>query len=658
MQIKKILLKNFGKYTNKDFEIEPITLIKGPNGSGKSTVLEGITFALTGSVRRLPKKLESLSKLSNTDGNVGVILYTNENVITRDIVVKGKKSSELITCTDCDPTTTNTEKQEYLKNKYLLDELLINPMNFISLTGADKSKYILELLNNINNSDKDVFSTIAKDFNNDPFILEFLKKNQKLCLVDNIDMIKDIVSDKKKFLNKELKSSMDTTFKISDLKNQIGALEIPKSNVISELEKDISDLRVQIKLSDKNNLTFKNSREELEKLKNSYPTLKKDINLLDKQIKELSLELLTLRNFKIDNSLQEKLSAARECLLSIQERGLETKSKIELVSSKINQDIELFKKVSNIKNSKRCVINNNIICNNSFDDSTKEIQKEIQKFKNEFSILTKERNVLVQKYACQKKKIDELNELYISSQKKQSENSNKIIELSSCITNKENERRRLSKVQEKFNFLEEQLNSNLIEDNSIQKKILESKELELRTLKINEKKIIELKHNLKLAEIEDKTLEEKTLQLEKLKALEKRLKTEKLKLLEEGLSPFIDKMDEIFNELGFNYKVFVKNDGKKATIGLTKDDRYIEIDMLSTGETMMFIIGLIGAIYSHRNSCFRFLVLDDLDNLDNKNLNILFKNSNKLLKYFDNIMLIGVLENINLNDYNLNTISL
>ena len=115
-------------------------------------------------------------------------------------------------------------------------------------------------------------------------------------------------------------------------------------------------------------------------------------------------------------------------------------------------------------------------------------------------------------------------------------------------------------------------------------------------------------------------------------------------------------MNEILKELQFNYVVFINNDGKKATLGFTKKgydnkDVNVEIDMLSTGETMIFILALIGAIYKKKNSNFKLLALDDIDNLDKENLHKLFSMSNILEKYFDNILFIGILNDLDISKY-------
>lgn len=660
MQIKKIMMKDFGKHQGKEFKLEPVTLIKGPNGAGKSTIVEGITFGLTGSVRRLPKKLESLCKLSNTDGSLGVRLDTDEGIITRDIVIKNGKPSEVIGYSNCDVSLTNKEKQILIKSKYSLDELLINPANFIALNGADKSKYILSLLNDFGTDAKEVINGIAKAFNNDSFIMEYLSQyNDKLGLIDNLDTIKEQVNFKKKTLSKELKNENENTFKIAELRNQIDLFDSKKSNKIPGLEKEITDLKVQIKVADSAALKFQKEKQELDLLKKNNPTIQKDIALLKKQSQEITKELNELKNFNIDSSvLSEKLKVAQADLFKVKEVGLDTKSKIELITSKIAQIIELHTKISAISKTKRCVIDNSIICNNTFEKANNDLQNEVATLKNQLHALQNERNVLAKQYLQKNKEVEDLSSSFNKALNESKRISNRVMELTTLISNNETKALALNKTYEKIKLLESQLTTVVAEDTSMLKKILATKQNELASLKDTEKKVIELKHNLKLAEVEDYKIEKKNSELELLKALEKRLKSEKLKLLEEGIKPFANKMNEIFKVLDFKYDVFVKNDGKKATIGFIKDKQDIEIDMLSTGETIMFIIGLIGAIYEHNHSDFRLLVLDDLDNLDGSNLDKLFRNADKLTKYFDNILLIGILENINLNQYNIATLCL
>ena len=73
MRLEKILLKSFGCFDRRDFELrEGINLIFGPNFSGKSTLVNAIFFALTGKPIVPRVATEALTRAGIKSGTAGV----------------------------------------------------------------------------------------------------------------------------------------------------------------------------------------------------------------------------------------------------------------------------------------------------------------------------------------------------------------------------------------------------------------------------------------------------------------------------------------------------------------------------------------------------------------------------------------------------------
>lgn len=645
MKIKEIKLRQFGKHYEKDLKLSNITLIKGDNGSGKSTILEAINYALNGQVRRLPKKLESISKLSK-DGSLSVELSTDENVITRSIS-KGKKLSETLECSTIDNSLTYTEKNLILSNTYNLDELLLNPLNFINLSSSDKSKYILSLLNDVTINKNNIISELETKFQSSQLALNCINElKAEESLVDLLDSCLKLATSQKRLLSKELNDNTDS-FKIEDLKRDIQLFDSKELEKIPQISKELSEMKYNLKIANDKKEKKIALNKQIENIKKNNSTL--NIKAIEKESKEVSDKLGKLYSIKPNNELESQLDTLKDELLKIKEEGLSIKSKIDVANGNMANLVNLNLRIKTISQSKRCVIDDSIPCNTQFNNSSNKLLTEINELKNEIIGLQNSRNKLAQKYIVKNQEISKVKELYENAKAEYAKAQSEIQSL-----NKKS--REILEHSLTLAALEKSFNEIVLEDTTILSKIIAVKEEELNQLHIKNKQYIELSQALKLAEMNDKSKDLKENDLVQLKALEKDIKKIKLELLEEGIKPIENTMNEILKELQFNYVVFINNDGKKATLGFTKKDQddkdvNVEIDMLSTGETMIFILALIGAIYKKKNSNFKLLALDDIDNLDKENLHKLFSMSNVLEKYFDNILFIGILNDLDISEY-------
>ncbi|MCC0673131.1 hypothetical protein IC216_14145 [Clostridioides sp. ES-S-0145-01] len=192
-------------------------------------------------------------------------------------------------------------------------------------------------------------------------------------------------------------------------------------------------------------------------------------------------------------------------------------------------------------------------------------------------------------------------------------------------------------------------NINLLE------KILSLSEKDLIDLKEKWKQQLDIKQNMILLEKNESIREDKEIKLEHYKSLEKFLKQEKSNLINNGIKPFIHLMNQVLLEIGINNKtVFIKNEKNKVDFGFIMNFKEISFEALSTGEILIFLIALIASIYQSNDSYFKLLALDNLELLDHDNLTFIFKNINMLNKYFENIVLIGVLNHFNLEEFSNN----
>ena len=647
MKITNVKLNKFGKHEDRNFEIKDFNIVKGPNGSGKSTIQEAISYTLTGSIRRLNKKLEDLSKMSSTDGSLAVEVSTEEDNIVREIIINRGKPSEMLNVSSFDESLTNTEKQELLKEKYEFEDVLVNPTNFILLSPTDKSKYILSLLNNVND-DKTRILDLIKSFGESEVVEECLSQlDNEEPLIDNIDSLLKFLNSYKRMISKEIKANEENTYKIADIKAEIAQLDSNSFKAIPSLEKELAELNHKISISKEmaqKRVSYQSEIKLLTEKQKNFKTKK----VIQEEIEQVKTQILQFQTVKLDDNLEEVYRKYMGELSQIKEQGTKVKLEIEYAEKDIQKITNLGLSLSNIGKTKQCIIDTSITCNNSFGNKLGELRKELSEEREKLNNLKKEREDLAVKYKTIDSKLNDVLE-----QIKIGKGSYQIAQQEIAGLNKRLETLRdmdtqISNVDNRLSLLRDELDKIEIIDASIIEKMILSKKEDLAVIYKNQEEFVKLNQTLKLGEEEDKVKDLRKSKLDTTKKIEKMLKGEKLSILENGIAPFKETMDTILEDLNFPYKVFIKNDGKKATIGFSKDDKDIEIDRLSTGENIMFIIALIGAIYQKKESLTKLLVLDDIDNLDKENFKRILENHETINKYFDNVILIGILENLDL----------
>lgn len=84
MRLKSVSIKGLHKVEFKTYDFDAVNYLEGPNGSGKSTVLDAISFALTGAIPGTNKKKSDLLRHSNCD-EIYVKLVVDDDGVERSI---------------------------------------------------------------------------------------------------------------------------------------------------------------------------------------------------------------------------------------------------------------------------------------------------------------------------------------------------------------------------------------------------------------------------------------------------------------------------------------------------------------------------------------------------------------------------------------------
>ncbi|AQM58590.1 AAA family ATPase [Clostridium baratii] len=656
--IRSITLKDFKSHKESSYNLSEPILISGENGTGKSSIYEALTFSVLDYIPGINKKGEDIINISNTGSGFSVVLKSDEGIILRGFEKKSTKASEFLDVSFCDERTLAN------KNKAIIDKLKINSTlfdvaNFLTMNSSDKSKLIQSLISSkydksylFNNLSNVLPSNIMEE------ITEYYTDN--LSLEDNVDSLIKIINSNKKIESKKLKETEGSSLKILALRDKLGSYDSDIESKLKNLMNEINDLKVQIN-SSKKDLARKQALEKKLKDKSlNSSNYQKTIAELESKKQSILKEIDKHLEIKFNDDFENKVKLLDNSLKKIKEEADKIKETKLTLENEIDNVTELGKKVSNISTEHKCVVNPNIPCANNanFNNSLNALRNKLRRLRNDKKALLNKYTSIGNEYNQLLSQRNSLYDEYSSQKKAIVDNQNIIKKLNLQLKNIETTLSSLKNSNEEISVLKKEIDSIKIKDYKLLEPVLLAKQNQYLDLEHKKEETIQIRQNLICLERNDAEREETEVKIENYKLAVKKLKEFKLKLLNEGITPFVNTMNEVLSNIGFNKEVFIESNSKKAIFGFKSSNKKISFDFLSTGQKLIFLIALIASIYTKEDS-LRYLCLDNLESLDDVNLDLLLSNIDSLKNYFDNIVLIGVLnDRIDFNKYPIKTIQL
>jgi len=355
MIIKKIFLKNIRSYKEQEIIFpEGSILLSGDIGAGKTSVLLAIEFALFG--LQPGKRGSSLLRNGENEGKVWMEFEIDEkNIIVERSLKKGKNIFQ-----DYCSITINGEREELsvtqLKNKIL--QLLNYPSEFAKkqnilykftvYTPQEEMKQIvledpetrLNTLRHVFGMDK--YKRILENLS---IIISKIREERRMRegLISNLEHDKLDLSLKEKELEEK--------YQFFSLSEKELSLKIEERKKISEERNKLSE-----KIEEKNNL-----QKEIEKTRIIILNKKDSISENNKMIKQLDEQINKLENLKFDNQILIQLNLDLDSLKNKKEKQtlemLKINSELNSLNSKIDENLKLERKISNLEICPTCLQN-------------------------------------------------------------------------------------------------------------------------------------------------------------------------------------------------------------------------------------------------------------------------------------------------------------
>lgn len=371
----------FGK--NEDNASQPC------NGSGKSSLIEAISFALTGEQLRRVKSIEEIINDQSEDAYVYLKLendYSDETFTIERTITRGKPQT--IECHKYDSygreiDVANTVQPTVLDyNRFILDEIGLSKddiyCNFILcdtrydsfFDAPDKSKK--EIINRFSNGNIVDESIERLHTDMEPI------KNALESAQSKVEQIKGSVSA----IEKEL---AEADLKAEDLRNN-------RLKQIKRLEEQVLDCRENIKINTDNRNSLENKLQDLNPLKKYLQGIEEgafDSGMpLEHWYNQISSKLATCNLAFATNyvqeasSLQLKLNERKDGLAKINQQIIELTNQVKLLRDNCETHLSEYNEVA-AKKSKEDNYNKNQI--NNYQQQLNEIEGKLDELENQLS---------------------------------------------------------------------------------------------------------------------------------------------------------------------------------------------------------------------------------------------------------------------------------
>ncbi|MEM2874176.1 MAG: AAA family ATPase [Candidatus Nanoarchaeia archaeon] len=312
--IKKIKLQNWKSHTETELSFtKGINVLVGPMGSGKSSVLQGICFALFGSVPEVRRKELKVSELvrRNAGSQAAVELeFETGDKAFKVMRVIGNKGTEAIV-TDADGImlagTNPTQATAFLKEILKLDEDTFlrtvyakqNEIDlFLQLNPGERKTRLDELMNlhKFEAARKNCVALVNKLFNKQKEKENFLKGFELESLQSQISTLENEISllvDEKQQIGHKLveaqKAKLDAESELKEVKKKFdffARLEEQQKILLRE----INEIRLKIKGPLKSQVELKMQLDELQNKISAFENRRFELNkAIDRLNKELML---------------------------------------------------------------------------------------------------------------------------------------------------------------------------------------------------------------------------------------------------------------------------------------------------------------------------------------------------------------------------------
>lgn len=316
MKINQINLTNFGVHENLLLKLpNKKTLIWGLNAKGKSTIIDAISFALTGTSSKYVNQKDGIQELvtKGKTNSLVAININNDYEVTRTIPhtlnIKNQKGS-LRTLEQKLEEDLNITKEKLL--------ICIYASSFTKLDNNEKKDFLFKILNI--NITKDIFKEEFKEWAKmnqiDEIlcnqVLEFLDKKTKYFEYDKIEVfnaINDFIKDENKGIKKDIKA-IETylTQLVKPEETNIPTDKLPEMlTLIEELKNKKNNLLIQLGSEDNKNQRIIELKQTIA-LKESIKKPEISISSLKDQLKIINEEILenTKKKAGLEVSIKEK----------------------------------------------------------------------------------------------------------------------------------------------------------------------------------------------------------------------------------------------------------------------------------------------------------------------------------------------------------------
>lgn len=687
----KIIRARTIKGNTFDQELTGKDIFVGPNGSGKSTRLQAVQLAMLGYIPGKKTNSETFKLSSGEEMTAGLQLegFSFDRSIIRTEKLKGTgvkdiKYSESITVSPSKGESNTTQMNARITAETGNFPMVFDFQQFLDMSDTKRREFIYGL------------SPISSEVWDKPkvsshLIQKLLTQGLKETNPDLFDASQELINDclsewpsgydlssglqsmsswienQQKHWNKKQNDATGAVRELAEMKNKLEETDrdiISKKDELKVFRQQHTDIHGQIKAGYEIKRQWDQKRDRLTELKTEIERLTAVLSVRSDRDYESEIVILQQSIKQTDVSSEAKVIQEQIDALVVQrELKVTEEHDAKVKADKLSLELTTMEMV--LKNIKEkgagvCVIHHQIACDKDFSKFTSFVGEKgpsLQDQINELEQLQLNTRKEIKELRGQESLLEQSKQaLYKSADDENRENNRIRSEIEVIRKDEQEETRRLQDNQNKIINLQQE-----------QERLLNDKQPTFAPLEILEPQLVALAKQIEELEriIEEKEKAKITLsnsQTAMISASKAQYYHTASKTLAEALgakgiqgelvkgvlSPIEDSINENLKLMGIHYPMFFSTEsetGKEVfQFGWINNDRKTNFDVLSTGEKLMFLSAFLVTLLERANPPLKVLALDDINNLDKKNLRGVLAGLNALSHKLDNILIAGVVD--------------